>query len=114
MPQILENGGRGNTVTSVCKRYFMSQAFVAKAGDIFFKDPDDEDKVKVLAVYQHDGAEMCFNRSAILVVLLFVKAAYGEDLSAQKFFEDPANTMDLAMLEGKEELMLIHYTLTFL
>ena len=46
-------------MTSVCKRYFMSQAFVAKAGDIFFKDPDDEDKVKVLAVYQHDGAEMC-------------------------------------------------------
>ena len=37
LPQILGDGGRYNTIEGANVRYLMSQAFVAKSHDIFFK-----------------------------------------------------------------------------
>ena len=51
---------------------------------------------------------MCSDKNAILGIEMFVGAAYGDDLLSQRYFEDPAIAVDCAMLDGKEELTLIH------
>ena len=84
LPEILENGGRANKIDSVLSRYLLEQAFMVKCGDVFFKDPDNHDAVTILALFQNDGAEICANRSLILASLMFVRAAYGDDLHSKR------------------------------
>ena len=109
-PEIMPNGGRFNKLADIHKRYFLSQPFTCTSaiGDIFFEDPQDNNEVKILAIFQNDGAEMCSDNNAILGIEMFVGAAYGDDLLSQRYFEDPAIAVDCAMLDGKEELTLIH------
>ena len=108
IPQIMENGGRFNTLDSVHRRYFLSQAFIHKEGDIFFKDPDDNRKMKAVALFQNDGASMTADKSAIFAGEKFIRTCYGSDICSQKYFKDPSLCIDLALLDGKEDLTLIH------
>ena len=39
---------------------------------------------------------------------MFVGAVYGDDLLSQHYFEDSAIAVDCVMLDGKEELTVIH------
>ena len=107
-PEIMPNGGRFNKLADIHKRYFLSQPFMCKIGDIFFEDPQDNNEVKILSIFQNNGAEMCSDKNAILGIEMFVGAAYGDNLLSQRYFEDPAIAVDCAMLDGKEELTLIH------
>ena len=37
-----------------------------------------------------------------------MKSCYGENIQSQKYFEDPTQIIDLALVDGKEELTVIH------
>ena len=106
-PEIMENGGRFNTVHSVNTCYLLSQPYMSKEGDIFCVDPDDGG-VEIVALFENDGAGMANDRSAILAGEKFVKSCYGENIQSQKYFEDPTQIIDLALVDGKEELTVIH------
>ena len=107
-PKIMPNGGRYNKLVDIHKRYFLSQPFMQKVGDIFFEDPEDNNEVKILGVFQNDGAEMCMDKNALLGMEMFVGASYGNDLQGMRYFEDPSIAIDCVMVDGQEELTLIH------
>ena len=50
----------------------MSQSYVGKAGDFFFRNSDKNNKVQNLSIFQNDAAEMCFEINALGAVLMFV------------------------------------------
>ena len=87
----------------------LSQAFVAKCHDIYFQDADDNDKVKVLAIFTNDGAEMAADRNQIIANEMFIPAAYGDpnDIHFIQTKQDPALLINLGMVEGKENLLSI-------
>ena len=109
LPQEIGSGGRYNTIDAVQERYLLSQAFVAKCHDIYFQDADDNDKVKVLAIFTNDGAEMAADRNQIIANEMFIPAAYGDpnDIHFIQTKQDPALLINLGMVEGKENLLSI-------
>ena len=88
----------------------MSQSYVMKIGDIFFENPDDNNEVQILSIFQNDGAEMCFERNSLSAVQMFVPACNLDDKS-KHFFQDPALLIDVSMMDGKEEITVMHYML---
>ena len=64
--------------------------------------------MKAVALFQNDGAIMTADKSAIFAGEKFIRTCYGSDIRSQKYFEDPSLCIDLALLDGKEDLTLIH------
>ena len=83
LPQEMEGGGRFNTINAVQEHYLLSQAFVAKSHDIFFQDPDNDEKIKVLGIFTNDGAEMAADWNQIIANEMFIPAAYGDSKDVQ-------------------------------
>ena len=111
LPRIMTKGaGRYNTIEEIHERYLMSQSYVMKIGDIFFENPDDNNEVQILSIFQNDGAEMCFERNSLSAVQMFVPACNLDDKS-KHFFQDPALLIDVSMMDGKEEITVMHYML---
>ena len=110
-PRIMtKGGGRFNTLDEILERYLMSQTYVVKAGDIFFRNPDENNEVQSLSIFQNDAAEMCFERNCLGAVLMFVPHCELGNNSTH-FFQDPELLIDVAIMDCKEDLTVVQYML---
>ena len=105
-----KGGGRFNTVEEILERYLMSQSFVVKAGDFYFRNPDQNNEVQSLSIFQNDAAEMCFERNTLGAVLMFVPHCQLGDNSTHHF-QDPELLIDVAIMDCKEEITVVQYML---
>ena len=78
----------------------MSQSYVGKAGDFFFRNSDKNNKVQNLSIFQNDAAEMCFERNAL-----------GAVLNSAHHFQDPQLLINVAIMDCKEQLTVVQYML---
>ena len=78
----------------------MSQSYVGKAGDFFFRNSDKNNKVQNLSIFQNDAAEMCFEINAL-----------GAVLNSAHHFQDPQLLINVAIMDCKEQLTVVQYML---
>ena len=46
--------GRFNTIAEILERYLFSQSYVETAGDFFFRNPNENNEVQTLDIFQKD------------------------------------------------------------
>ena len=111
IPHIMtKGGGRYNTIEEIFERYLMSQTYVVKAGDFYFTNPDENNEIQSLSIFQNDAAEMCFERNCLGAVLMFVPFCELGDNSTHHF-QDPKLLIDVAIMDCKEEITVVQYML---